>query len=370
MKIAIVSLWAQKLFDASEPAQFGGAELQLHLLAHYFVRQCGAEVRFITRGEGPFKIFTTDAGIEVWKLPYRKTYSARAALGLWDLYKACLDVDADVYIQRSGGIETGVTAFAAKQKGRPFVFMCSHIWDVNRVHERDRGRFYGAVYLFGLRNAKSIITQTSDQHDLLLENYGRESLMLRSAHVIPEQSVAPTSGVLWISRCDVWKHPHYLLNLAEALPQHSFTMVCPLLHPNSNRLELFKEIEQRARSISNVTFYPGVSFGETEQLFESHRIFVNTSENEGYPNTYVQAFKWGRPVAALHVDPDGILNHQGLGGCANGDKEQFIKMTQALLQDDRKWREQSDNARRFAIEQHDINRIGTTLYQHLEEWAK
>lgn len=366
MKIAIISLWAQKLFDAREPAQFGGAELQLHLLANFLVTHCGAEVKFITRGQGPLKRFTTDSGVEVWKLPYHTTFAARAVLGLWDLYKACLDIDADVYIQRSGGIETGVTAFAAKQKGRPFLFMCSHIWDVNRVHERERGKFYGSVYMFGLHNASSIITQTNDQHDLLLENYGRESLVLRSAHVIPEHPTTPDKDVLWISRCDVWKHPHLLLDLAESLPQHSFTMVCPLIHPNSNRLQLFKEIEERANSISNVTFYPGVSFGETEQLFESHRVFVNTSENEGYPNTYVQAFKWGRPVASLHVDPDGILNQQTLGGCANGKMEELSQITKEILENDEKWKQLSENARRFALEQHDIQRIGSSLYQHLE----
>lgn len=367
MKIAILSLWAQKLFDESETAQFGGAELQLYLLANFLATECAVEVRFITRGRGPFKRFTTESGIEVWKLPYRKTSAARTIFGLWDIYKSCLDVDADVYIQRGGGVETGVTAFAAKQKGRPFVFMCSSIWDADRMNEKNRGFLLGMFYMFGLSNAATVVTQTLDQQNLLKENYGRESLVLRSAHVIPEPTPMPAGDVLWVGRCDETKRPDRFLDLAESMPQNAFTMVCPLIHPNSNSRQMFIDIQERASAIANVTFFPGVSFGETEQLFNQHRVSVNTSDKEGYPNTFVQSFKWGRPVASLNVDPDAILTEKQLGGCANGDWRQFVEITSNLLNNVDEWRKLSNNARRFAEEQHDIQRIGRRLYEHIQD---
>ncbi len=367
MKITFLALWAYKLFDENEPAQFGGAELQLYLLANYLVKQSGTKVEFITRGQGPFRRITTESGIEVIKLPYRSSSIFRSILGLWDMYKACIRSDADVLIQRGGGVETGVVARAATKRRKPFVFMCSSIWDADRVNEKKRGILLGALYQYGLKRSSTIIAQTVDQQTLLQQNYGRESLVLRSAHQIPEQLPEPTREVLWVGRCDTTKRPERFLDLAEALPHHTFTMVCPLIHPNNVHFSMFQDLENRAKGMKNVVFYPGVSFEQTEQLFGQHRLSVNTSDKEGYPNTFVQSFKWARPVVSLNVDPDELLTDKQLGKTANGDWDNFKQTIESLLANDEDWRRLSQNARRFAEEQYDINRIGQAFLNHIQQ---
>ncbi len=362
MNITIVSLWAQKLFRKEEPQPFGGAELQLVLLAREMVKLPGVNIRFITRGQGSWEKFESE-GIEVHKLPYRINRFTRSMLGFWDCLNSCSKIPSDVYIQRGGGFETGITGHAAYKTNKPFLFMTSSTWDVDGTHEKERGFLYGRAYMHGFNRASSIITQTDHQHDLLMKNYNRSSLVLRSAHPIPSVLPENREGVLWVGRCEPCKNPGLFLNLAEKMPDVPCTMVCP----PANLEEMFEEIKTKAASINNLRFLPGVSFDETERLFASHRIMVNTSTQEGYPNTYVQSFKWGAPVVTALFDPDSIIERNGMGLRTGDDVEAMKRSVLALLSDNERWDAYSRNARNFACEQHDARKIAAQLYSHLQE---
>jgi glycosyltransferase involved in cell wall biosynthesis len=360
MKVVFVSLWAHKLFCPDEPQPFGGAELQLKLLAGRFSAMPGCEVHFVTRGHGPAETFAVDA-VTVHKLPYRRTSLARRVRGSLDLYRMLRDLDADVYIQRGSGIETGIVGTVAKKRGRRFLFMTSHTWDVDTTHARHIGGIAGTVYLAGLRHADWIITQTNEQHDLLLRHYGKESLVLRSVHSIPKTIPSSKQGVLWIGRCEPWKNPECFLELAEHHPEIAFTMVCPKANSDS----YFDAIREKASGVRNVAFMPGISFQETETLFASHKIFVNTSDHEGFPNTFVQAAKWGCPILSLTVNPDRILTEYEMGLCADSSVERLSQHLQLLLSDEI-WGWYSRNARHYAGQHHDITVIAGKIAEIIQ----
>ncbi len=357
MNLTIVSLWAQKLFRPDEPQPFGGAELQLVFLSKELAKNYNVNIQFITRGSGPQEFFVKDQ-IKVYKMASRIKPFARSLLGAWDILRLLLSLKSSLFIQRGGGIETGITAFAANFKKKPFLFMTSHSWDVDRTHEKKRGWLYGKLYMFGLKRSAAVVTQTQDQSEMLFNNYGLNSLVLPSAHRIPETLPEKKKKVLWVGRCENWKNPHVYIEIAKALPHLSFTMVCP----EANFPDLFEEISSQADRLDNITFLPGVPFEKTETLFAEHYLFINTSLKEGYPNTFVQAFKWGTPVLSLHVDPDSILTNYRLGMCAEGDESKLIHSIQSLLEDEQQWKEYSQNARNFAMENHDVKVIAKKLY--------
>mgnify|MGYP000962557701 FL=1 len=161
MNITIVSLWAQKLFRQEETQPFGGAELQLVLLARALSQRPDVTVRMITRGQGAAESFLSD-NIHVYKLPFRHRRETRSWLGAWDCLRACMNLPTDVLIQRGGGYETGITAFAARIRRIPFLFMTSSTWDVDGTHECHRGKLYGKTYLDGLRRSSALVTQTKN----------------------------------------------------------------------------------------------------------------------------------------------------------------------------------------------------------------
>ncbi len=356
MNLTILSLWANKLFRPDDPQPFGGAELQLYLLARQLARGHGVQVHFITRGQGPFERYEHQS-IQVWKLPYRSSARGRSHLGFWESLRACLRPATDIFLQRGGGIETAIVAWAARTKRKPFLFMTSSLLDVDGTHEH-KGRLFGLLYRYGLRRAASVITQTQAQRDLLLHRAGRDSEVLMSSHEIPDSIPEKSREVLWVGRCDDYKNPESFLDLAAALPRVTFTMVCPL----ANSKEKFERISQKAAALPNVVFYPGAPYEETERLFACHRVSVNTSIQEGFPNTYVQSFKWGTPVVASIIDPDGILEAHRMGIRAGTGTAAMGQAVEHLLRDQPAWWEYSANARSYAKAHHDIRKNTARMY--------
>jgi glycosyltransferase involved in cell wall biosynthesis len=55
-----------------------------------------------------------------------------------------------------------------------------------------------------------------------------------------------------------------------------------------------------------------VPYPEVGGLFERARVLVNTSETEGFPNTYLQAWSHGAPVVTF-LDPGEVIFREGLG---------------------------------------------------------
>ncbi len=331
------------------------------MLARELVKRDGVKVQFITRGAGGAETFER-YGIHVIKLPCRNTSLTRALFGTFDLTKTLLSLKSDILIQRGGGIETGIAGFAARWKRIPFLFMTSHDWDVDGTHAYKRGWLYGWIYRYGLLHSIATVTQSDYQRDLLEKNYDREIEVIRSSHPIPESIPHQKSGVLWVGRCETWKNPDKLIHLAKSLPEIPFTMVCP----KANAPDLFETIQTQADSLDNVTFLAGIPFEESEKLFSEYQLFVNTSDQEGFPNTFVQACKWGTPIVSLNVNPDNLLEQRSMGVCANGNMETLAETIRDLLKDGEKWKRLSAAARDYALENHDIHINEERLYNLLQ----
>ena len=97
-------------------------------------------------------------------------------------------------------------------------------------------------------------------------------------------------------------------------------------------------------------------FDKIENYFSRAKLLVNTSESEGFANTFIQAGKWAVPILTLKVNPDNFLTTYSCGLCAEGDRRKLTENLEFLLTDD-KYIELGLNARRYVEENHDVAKI-------------
>jgi len=153
---------------------------------------------------------------------------------------------------------------------------------------------------------------------------------------------------LWVSRCQHVKRPHLFLDLVESLPGSSFQMVCP-----RENVGLWETVAKRAKALSNLRFIEKVPYHEIQCYYDKARIFVNTSEWEGWPNSFIQAGLGQTALLSLDVNPDGIFEKFGLGSYAAGDMEKLKAGASEMLADEVKLVGMQKGCARFVAEMHD-----------------
>jgi glycosyltransferase involved in cell wall biosynthesis len=93
-------------------------------------------------------------------------------------------------------------------------------------------------------------------------------------------------------------------------------------------------------------------------------LFLNTSEIEGFPNTFLQAWVRSVPVVAF-FDPDSLIRNRQLG-CSVTSVEEMASAIQTLLADDEERRRAGERARSFAVAEFSPPRIAARYLEMLE----
>ena len=83
---------------------------------------------------------------------------------------------------------------------------------------------------------------------------------------------------------------------------------------------------------------------------------INTSAFEGFPNTFLQAGKYGVPIVSLNVDPDGFIERNACGTVAHGAFDQLVEGVRRLKQDPDWFEHCSQNIRAYVYEHHDLEK--------------
>jgi hypothetical protein len=153
--------------------------------------------------------------------------------------------------------------------------------------------------------------------------------------------------LLWVARCHRVKRPHLFLDLAERLPQARCRMICSIQDE-----ALWQSVSRRAGQLSNVEFLPAVPYREIQAHFDRSEIFVNTSEHEGFPNTFIHSGLGYTAIVSLAVDPDGMFESFRAGMCAAGQFEQLARTSEEMLSDRERLAAAQQESARFVREWH------------------
>lgn len=165
------------------------------------------------------------------------------------------------------------------------------------------------IFRLGLRLTNNFIVQNTNQANLLEANYKKKNPLLIPLIWIDNNDLEEASDkkeiILWVSNFRQLKRPEWFLQLAFDKPEYKFIMV-----GNSTDNELFERCKKRATEIPNLEFMGGLPFDLTNELFKKASLFICTSEIEGFPNTFLQAWMNKCPILTTFDPSDLIKKHE------------------------------------------------------------
>jgi glycosyltransferase involved in cell wall biosynthesis len=341
----------------------GGAQFQVKLLVDRLVAHEALDTYYVTR--------SARGGIEASGYEVRVISSGQGFLekrlmcvNAGRLLGALDDIAPDVVYQRVRNPYTGIACHYARRKGARFIWHVASDADVGRARiDWRRNRLSAPLrYLddrvseYGVRRADVIVAQTRFQALKLGENFGLDGIeIIPNWH--PDVADRGKEGkeklkVLWLGNLKWVKRPDLFLALAkqlEDMPDVEFLMAgSPSGDKNWQR-----EFEADLHGRRNLRYLGALSLERVEEALAETDLLVNTSEYEGFSNTFIQAWLHRVPVLTLNVDPDGVMAHTGIGIKA-GDVANLAREVRDLLTDTPRRMEMGRDARNHAVASHSM----------------
>ena len=359
LTVCMTLLKAYAVFRPELGQPFGGAEAQFYLISRRLARDPDFQVHLISRDYGQPDGEILDGVIHrkiAQRLPaclrrWRPVVDLVSALRLYGVLRS---VNAAVHVQFCAGVETGIVARCCRRQGGKMVFMAASDRDLDGGYEAAFSPVVRHAYRYGLRRSDRVICQNARQVQCLRQRFGREGTILPSVCELPEAYAAPRGNdVLWVARLAPLKRPEVFLELARRLPDRSFVMVAAM----GNDADYYHHILDQARAIPNLQVHANVPYQEVGDRFAEARLFVNTSEYEGFPNTFLQAMQHGVPLVSMNVNPSDILTRHGVGLVSGPDIESLCCAVMVLLDDAERYNAMSRNAFAYVKEHHEIGAV-------------
>jgi glycosyltransferase involved in cell wall biosynthesis len=347
ISVCFINLRAYPLLNPDCHVLFGGTEVALSLLAIELAKDSRFDVSVVVGDYAQPDIEVRHNVRIIKSLDTTRSYPLQAG----KLWKAFNTADADIYLHSACSLITPLTAMFCRLRHRRFFYRTAHMQETNGAYLR-RHPVRGRLVLWAFGSANRLVTQNIEDQQRLKQRFGLESTVIRNACRLKQQQDSRRNTFLWVGRSDPFKQPHLFIKLARSFSQYPFVMICS---PADNDLK-YEALAQQARDVSNLTFIPGLPFEQADTYFEKARLYISTSDSEGFPNTFVQACKAGTPILSLSVNPDLFLDHYDCGRCANGDWERFLALFNELIVPQTAFR-MGQNGLNYAREHHDIKSI-------------
>jgi glycosyltransferase involved in cell wall biosynthesis len=357
-RICIVAHFALGAMKGGADGHSGGVERQTSIMARWLARR-GHDVSLVTWDEGQEDGLVID-GVRMLKvcrrdegLPGLRFFHPR-----WtSLNLALRRADAQLYYQNCAEYVTGQVAWWCRRHGRYFVYSVASDPECDPRLPEMRTFRERILYRYGLKRAARIIVQTRKQKRLLKEGFGLEAIFLPmpcpgpvEAEFKPTPESSPgTFRVGWVGRIAPVKRLEVLLAAAERLPDVQFEVA-----GKPDAAESYtRPVLEKARAMGNVNLHGHVDRDRMPGFYRAASVLCCTSDYEGFPNTFLEAWSHGLPIVST-VDPDNLISERGLGVCAANPQE-MVQAIFRLREDPALRRSISANARNYYLENHAVD---------------
>lgn len=351
------SIWP--ILSANSAIEFaGGAEVQQAIVARALVR-AGMRVTVIALDYGQpddvvvdgIRVLRThkpDAGVPGIRFLYPRLSSC---------WQAMRRANADVFLQSTASYLTGVVAAFCKLNKIPFIyygasdpdFQADQTW---KKFQRRGGWRDLQMYLWGLKKADAIVAQHTGQVASCERWYGRAAVEIPNCYQTPPGSKASSNGVvLWVAIMRSLKRPELFLELARELRHLQFRIVGG---PGPGKdASLYDRMKEEAATLPNLEFKGFVPFPLVEAQFDEASIFVNTSDYEGFPNTFLQS--WARGIPTVSFFDCGAREGGRPVGFVCKDLSEMKEIVSRLSNDKAFWEQESSRVLQYFKEHHTVD---------------
>jgi glycosyltransferase involved in cell wall biosynthesis len=209
------------------------------------------------------------------------------------------------------------------------------------------------MYAFGLSRTDRIVLQHSGQQSDLPRRWSGKAYVVPNIvsdgdPILPRAHRLPT--VAWIAALRVTKRPDKLIEIARLLPHIQF-VVCGGPSTYMTPLGYGDRTIEAFQTTPNINYRGQVSPAEAVHIVRESSLLLSTSDEEGFPQTFLEAWSHGTPVVTLGIDPGGVIRGNGLGAVCEGI-DTVVAAIENLVSDREVWEKASTNARKYVNRSH------------------
>ncbi len=340
----------------------GGAERQFFLFGNGLKKR-GWTVHFITDNSAPDTNKETVMPVELASFSFLRGRKGRMLLDWMSILYAMWRANTRYYVLKTPSYLLVPMHLFTRLFGRKLVFWAQMEFDAY-PELRPPKKIAGWLQNMGTRRADIILAQNSSQVEGFRKNFGKEAKLIKSisgslSGKHDRNAQDKEVDVLWVGNSLPKKRYEIVVALAKMLPDFSFALAMNKADPAR-----YADAAARCRTVGNISFLGEVNPVEMESWYGKARLVLNTSTQEGFPNTFLQAWQHGMPVVSLCVDPDDVVTKYGLGivadkgltGMLSSDEERYAGVLQPhvsrVLTDGDIYRSLSDNASNYVAGNH------------------
>lgn len=249
----------------------------------------------------------------------------------------------------------GPAAEIARWLGVRTAFSSMHDIHVRLRKSLVRRKNLWPLYAWGLQRSDVIFAQHDGQRECLPSSWKRKVYPLPGIVPLPSR-VTPhaerNGSVVWVAVIRPAKRPDRLIEIARRLPMIRF-VVCgaPALRFWNAREDEMENILTRLRSLPNVEYRGHVAPEQALRAIGDASLFLSTSDGEGFPSVFLEAWAAGTPVVSVEIDPDHKIRNGELGMVTDA-VDGAVDAVRMLMASPERRKDMGMRARRHAEELH------------------
>lgn len=284
----------------------------------------------------------------------------------WFIYKNRIkklikEIKPDIIITRAYLSWSGIIAdFAKRHNVKHVHFMASaregNIWEHSISLTKPYDYVERKYVLKTYKGNTQLIAQSDFQVNGVFNNFEiRPIKITQSAPACNPKEIKKSNQkikVTWIANLKPLKRPEKFLTIVDFFKHNDdleFSMI------GDCKSEKYSEMLSEHKKISNFTYMGALSNDKVNNILNATHILVNTSDSEGFSNTFVQAWLRKVVVLSMSANPDDIITRQKIGFLCPTVKElkskiNFLRNNRTLLYD------MGDKAYCYALQNHSLEK--------------